>query len=59
MDYVVCSGSEYQLSDCYYDVHVAVIDDIPRTECAYCKYIPVISLIMQTVRNLVYKVSMF
>ncbi|CAI8023573.1 Neurotrypsin [Geodia barretti] len=35
MDNVVCSGNEYQLSDCYYDVHVAVIDDIPRTDCAY------------------------
>ena len=42
MDYVVCSGSEYQLSDCDYDVHVTVIGNVPRTGCAYCKYIPVI-----------------
>ena len=52
MDYVECSGSEYQLSDCDYDVHVTVIDNVPRTECAYCKYIPSLaSLIVQTVRN--------
>ena len=41
MDYVMCSGSEYQLSDCYYEVYVTEIDDVGGTECAYCKYIPV------------------
>ena len=39
MDNVECSGSEYQLSDCDYDVHVAEIVNVPGTECAYCKYI--------------------
>jgi deleted-in-malignant-brain-tumors protein 1 len=40
MDYVECSGSEYQLSDCDYDVHVAEIVNVPGTECAYygCYY---------------------
>ena len=51
MDYVMCSGSEYQLRDCDYDVYVTEIDYVPRTDCAYCEYIPFIGWIKLSVQG--------